>query len=136
MEDGAVAGPEGEGLGGHAILVVGGAGFVGSNLVRRALALDCQRIVVVDNLLSAGRENLPSDPPVELLEGSIADDAVLGRLGDEFDYVFHLATYHGNQSSIANPLADHDNNLITTLKLYERIKAFRRPRKVVYAASG
>ena len=128
--------PDREGLGDHAILVVGGAGFVGSNLVRRALALDCRRVVVVDNLLSAERENVPDDSRVELIEGSIADDAVLARLGDEFDYVFHLATYHGNQSSIANPLADHDNNLITTLKLYERLKGFRRPRKVVYAASG
>jgi len=118
------------------VLVVGGAGFVGSNLVRAALAQDCRRILVVDNLLSAERENLPANPRVELIEGSIADDAVLARLGDEFDYVFHLATYHGNQSSIANPLADHDNNLITTLKLYERLKGFRRPRKVVYAASG
>jgi nucleoside-diphosphate-sugar epimerase len=130
------AGPDREGLGDHAILVVGGAGFVGSNLVRRALALDCRRVVVVDNLLSAERENVPDDSRVELIEGSIADDAVLARLGDEFDYVFHLATYHGNQSSIANPLADHDNNLITTLKLYERLKGFRRLRKVVYAASG
>jgi len=130
------AGPDAEGLGGRTILVVGGAGFVGSNLVRQALALDCRRIVVVDNLLSAERENLPHDARVELIVGSIADDTVLARLGDEFDYVFHLATYHGNQSSIANPLADHDNNLITTLKLYERLKTFRRPRKVVYAASG
>jgi nucleoside-diphosphate-sugar epimerase len=73
---------------------------------------------------------------VELVEASIADDGVLGRLRDEFDYVFHLATYHGNQSSIANPIADHDHNLITTLKLYERLKDFRRLRKVVYAASG
>jgi nucleoside-diphosphate-sugar epimerase len=136
MKDRPVARPDGEGLGGHAILVVGGAGFVGSNLVRRALALASRRIVVVDNLLSAERENLPGDSRVELIEGSIADDAVLAGLDDEFDYVFHLATYHGNQSSIANPLADHDNNLITTLKLYERIKGFRRPRKVVYAASG
>ena len=118
------------------VLVVGGAGFVGSNLVRAALAQGCRRILVVDNLLSAERENLPANPRVELIEGSIADDAVLAGLGDEFDYVFHLATYHGNQSSIANPLADHDNNLITTLKLYERLKGFRRPRKVVYAASG
>ena len=118
------------------VLVVGGAGFVGSNLVRAALAQGCRRIVVVDNLLSAERENLPGDPRMELIEGSIADDAVLAGLGDEFEYVFHLATYHGNQSSIANPLSDHDNNLITTLKLYERIKEFRRLRKVVYAASG
>lgn len=120
----------------QALLVVGGAGFVGSNLVRAALAQGCRRVLLVDNLLSAERENIPSDARVELIEGSIADDAVLAGLADEFDHVFHLATYHGNQSSIANPLADHDNNLITTLKLYERLKGFRRARKVVYAASG
>ena len=136
MVSDAAAGPDAEGLDGRTVLVVGGAGFVGSNLVGRALALGCRRIVVVDNLLSAERENIPGDGRVELIEASIADDGVLARLADEFDYVFHLATYHGNQSSIANPLADHDNNLITTLKLYERIKTFHRLRKVVYAASG
>jgi UDP-glucose 4-epimerase len=121
---------------GKALLVVGGAGFVGGNLVREALARDAERILVVDNFLSAERENVPSDDRVELIEGSIADDAVLERVGDEFDYVFHLATYHGNQSSIVDPLADHDNNLITTLKLYERAKDFERLQKLVYAASG
>jgi len=124
------------GLDGRAALVTGGAGFVGSNLVREALRQGCARVVVVDNLLSAERENLPTDPRVDFVLGSIADDTILSALGDEFDYVFHLATYHGNQSSIANPLADHDNNLITTLKVYERLRTFRRPRKVVYAASG
>jgi UDP-glucose 4-epimerase len=118
------------------LLVVGGAGFVGSNLVRSALERGAQKIVVVDNLLSAERENLPEDSRVELIEGSIADDEVLASIRDNFDYVFHLATYHGNQSSIADPIADHDNNLITTLKLFERIKSFRRLRKVVYSASG
>jgi UDP-glucose 4-epimerase len=117
-------------------LVVGGAGFVGGNLLRALLAQDCGQVLVVDNLLSAERANLPQDQRVRFLEGSIADDAVLDQLADEFDYVFHLATYHGNQSSIANPLEDHANNLITTLKLYERIKTFARIKKVVYAASG
>jgi nucleoside-diphosphate-sugar epimerase len=121
---------------GRTSLVVGGAGFVGSNTVRVLLEVDAARVVVVDNLLSAERDNVPQDPRVELVEGSIADDGILRGLRDEFDYVFHLATYHGNQSSIANPLADHDHNLLTTLKLYERIKGFRRVRKVVYAASG
>jgi len=115
---------------------VGGAGFVGSNTVRALLSLDVARIVVVDNLLSAELSNLPVDPRVQFVEGSIADDAILSGLRDEFDFVFHLATYHGNQSSIADPLADHDNNLITTLKLYERFKGFRRLTKLVYAASG
>ncbi|HET6917708.1 MAG TPA: NAD-dependent epimerase/dehydratase family protein [Acidimicrobiales bacterium] len=118
------------------LLVVGGAGFVGSNLVRLLLSEGAERVLVVDNLLSSERENLPTDPRVELVQASIADDDVLSSLADEFDAAYHLATYHGNQSSIANPLEDHENNLITTLKLYERLKGFRRLRKVVYSASG
>src|SRR5947208_9648926 len=121
---------------GQRLLVVGGVGFVGSNLVRAALAQRCAEVVVVDNLLSAERENLPADPRVRFIQGSIAADAILSRIADEFDYIFHLATYHGNQSSIADPLADHENNLLTTLRLYEHIKDFRRVRKVIYAASG
>lgn len=118
------------------LLVVGGAGFVGSNLVRLLLSDGAEHVLVVDNLLSSERENLPDDRRVRLIEASIADDDVLASLDDEFDVVFHLATYHGNQSSIANPLADHENNLITTLKLYERLKDFERLQKVVYSASG
>lgn len=117
-------------------LVVGGAGFVGSNLVRLLLQEGAGSVLVVDNLLSSERENLPDDPRVELVEGSIADDGLLASLEDEFDVVYHLATYHGNQSSIANPLEDHENNLITTLKLYERLKDFKRLGKLVYSASG
>ena len=117
-------------------LVVGGAGFVGSNLVRLLLSEGAEHVLVVDNLLSSERENLPDDQRVELIEASIADDDVLDSLEDEFEVVYHLATYHGNQSSIANPLEDHENNLITTLKLYERLKDFTRLHKVVYSASG
>jgi UDP-glucose 4-epimerase len=120
----------------RSVLVVGGAGFVGSNLVAELLVQGAARVVVVDNLLSAERRNVPDDERVELVEASIADDRVLTTLEDEFDYAFHLATYHGNQSSIVNPLEDHEHNLLTTLKLYERIKGFTRLRKVVYAASG
>jgi len=123
-------------LTGLSCLVVGGAGFVGSNTVRALIGHGVSRVAVVDNLMSAERVNVPDDPRVEFVPGSIAWDGVLAGLRDEFDHVFHLATYHGNQSSIADPLADHDNNLITTLKLYERIKGFRRLRSVVYAASG
>lgn len=121
---------------GDRVLVVGGAGFVGSNLVRRLLAERVGEVVVVDNLLSAERENLPADHRVQFVEGSIADAGVLDGLSDDFDYIWHLATYHGNQSSIANPLEDHENNLITTLLLLERVRDFTRMKKLVYAASG
>jgi nucleoside-diphosphate-sugar epimerase len=118
------------------ILVVGGAGFVGSNLVKTLLQSAPTEIVIVDNLLSAERANVPDRPEITFIEGSITNDQILGQLDDDLDYVFHLATYHGNQSSIHNPLADHENNTLTTLKLYERIKDFRRIKKVVYASAG
>lgn len=126
----------GESFRGQSLLVVGGAGFIGSNLVREALIRECDTAVVVDNLLSSERANLPDDRRLHFMQGSIADDAILAELRDEFTYVFHLATYHGNQSSIEHPLVDHENNLLTTLKLYEHLKRFRRLKKVVYAASG
>jgi nucleoside-diphosphate-sugar epimerase len=123
-------------LGDSRVLVVGGAGFVGSNLVRALLEHGAGDVLVVDNLLSAERENLPDDERVSLVESSITDDEVLAGLPEDRDLVFHLATYHGNQSSMADPLADHENNTLTTLKLYERIKDFAGIRRVVYASAG
>ena len=118
------------------ILVTGGAGFVGSNLVNHLLGERVARVHVVDNLLSAEGINVSTDSRVAFSERSITDDKLLSGLKDEYDFVFHLSTYHGNQSSIQNPLADHENNTLSTLKLYERIKAFKRLKKVVYSAAG
>lgn len=118
------------------VLVTGGAGFVGSNLVRAVLAAGAGQVHVVDNLLSAERENVPDDSRVHVTEASIADDAVLADLDDTYDFVFHLSTYHGNQSSIHDPLADHEHNQLTTLKLFERLQGFTRLQKVVYAGAG
>ena len=66
------------------ILVVGGAGFVGSNLVRKLLPENPRKVVVVDNLLSAERSNVPSDNRVELIDESITKDSVLNRLPNDF----------------------------------------------------
>ena len=118
------------------VLVVGGAGFVGSNLVHQILEQDPREIIVVDNLLSSDVSNIPADNKVRFVFGSITDDEILRNLPDDLDYAFHLACYHGNQSSIANPLADHDNNTLTTLKLFERLKDIKSLKKVVYAAAA
>lgn len=119
------------------VLIVGGAGFVGSNLARIILAgSPSVRLHIIDNLLSAERINVPNDSRVQFTEGSIAEDAILNQLEDNYDYIFHLATYHGNQSSIHDPLADHENNTLTTLKLFEKIKSFKKLKRVVYSSAG
>ena len=118
------------------LLVVGGAGFVGSNLCQHLLAHEPAELIIVDNLLSADPSNLPDHACVRFISGSIASDRVLAQLPRDLGYVWHLACYHGNQSSIADPLADHENNTLTTLKLFEHLKDFSDLEKVVYAAAG
>jgi len=118
------------------VLVVGGAGFVGSNLVHQILERNPREIIIVDNLLSSDVANIPSDARVRFVFGSITDDRILAALPADLDYAFHLACYHGNQSSIANPLADHENNTLTSLKLFDRLKDIRSLKKVVYAAAA
>ena len=118
------------------VLVVGGAGFVGSNLCVQLLAQGISKLVIVDNLLSSTISNIPDDNRVVFINGSIADDTVLKLLPKSLDFVFHLACYHGNQSSIADPFADHDNNTITSLKLFDHLKDYTNLKKVVYAAAG
>lgn len=118
------------------ILIVGGAGFTGSNLTRALLAHGPRKVIVVDNLLSADIENVPEDGKVDFRQGSITDDRILADLPESLDFCFHLSTYHGNQSSMADPLADHENNTLTTLKLCERLKDMRGLKKLVYASAG
>jgi len=118
------------------IIIVGGAGFVGSNLIHHLIQRECNSIWIIDNLLSSERENIPDDSRIHFTEGSIADDNILTKITDSYDFIFHLATYHGNQSSIHDPIADHDNNLYTTLKLFNYIKNYKNIKKIVYSAAG
>lgn len=121
---------------GARLLVVGGAGFVGSNLVLKLLEQNPREIIIVDNLLSSDIANIPADPRIRFVYGPITDDRILRELPDDLDYAWHLACYHGNQSSIHDPLADHENNTLTSLKLFNRLKDMSGLKKVVYAAAG
>lgn len=118
------------------ILITGGAGFVGSYLVKKILLLNCSSITVIDNFLSSEKENLPNDTRIKLIEGSCADDQILENLDDEFDFVFHLATFHGNQNSIFDPIADHENNLLTSLKFFNKMTEFKKIKMTVYSSAG
>lgn len=119
------------------VLIVGGAGFVGSNLTNELLKyIYSGSITIIDNLLSSEEFNIPDNRKIKFIKGSVCDNKVLGNIKDNYDYIFHLATFHGNQNSIFDPIKDHDNNSLTTLKLFNHIKNFKKLKKVVYSSAG
>ncbi|MEW5855163.1 MAG: SDR family NAD(P)-dependent oxidoreductase [Myxococcota bacterium] len=102
---------------GRHVLVTGGAGFIGSELVHQ-LAWGGARVTVLDNLVNGRRENLQDIPRdnVELVVGDIRDEALVNRLMRGVEVVFHLAVL-GVRHSIHSPQENHEVNATATLKL-------------------
>lgn len=98
-------------------LVTGGAGFIGSNLVRR-LAGEGVRVRVFDNLSSGRRENLEGlGSAVEFAEGDLRDAAAVREAMRGIRRVFHLGALASVQASVDDPATTHDVNLTGTLNV-------------------
>ncbi|HOW55575.1 MAG TPA: SDR family oxidoreductase [Syntrophorhabdaceae bacterium] len=116
------------------VLVTGGAGFIGSNLVKQLLH-DGNDVAVLDNLMSGYRENLGPFPDVRFIEGDVRDAAVVSGVMKDVEVVFHLAASVGNKRSIDHPLTDAGINVIGTLTVLEAARQ-AGVRKVVASSSA
>jgi nucleoside-diphosphate-sugar epimerase len=116
-------------------LVTGGAGFIGSTLVRALLAEGWQ-VRVFDNLSTGKVQNLAGlTGPLELIEGDITDYPSLEAAMVGVSRVFHLAAVASVQRSIVEPLRTHAVNVDGTHNVYQAALAAKVP-KVVTACSA
>lgn len=117
-----------------AVLITGGAGFIGANLAR-ALRTGApmsgrpvpglepvDEVVVLDDLSTGDAANL-AGVDVELVQGSILDRDLLGALAARADSVVHLAARPSVPRSIADPVASHEANATGTLYVLEAARA-------------
>ena len=115
------------------ILVTGGAGFIGSNIVKRLLELGHEP-VVLDDLSSGYRKNLL--PEVSFFEGDVRDAELVVRAAEGCGAILHLAASVGNKRSIDHPITDSEINILGTLNVLEAARQHNIDRIVFSSSAG
>ena len=122
----------------EAILITGGAGFIGSHLVETLLNKYSEKnLIVLDDLSTGKLENIPKDKKVKFIKGSITDKNLLKNIFNDFkiEKVFHLAAVASVQRSVEEPEYTHQVNFDGTLYLLEESKK-HKIEKFVFASSA
>ena len=115
------------------VLVTGGAGFIGANLVRRLLR-EGARVTVLDDLFTGRIENLPRKG-FEFVKGSVCDPAIVEKLVAEAEVIFHAAA-RNIVVSTRNPREDFETNIGGTLNMLLAARATNgRVKRLVYTSS-
>jgi nucleoside-diphosphate-sugar epimerase len=118
------------------VLVTGGAGAIGSNLVRSLCDMKTKKIIVIDDLSSGHEWNLPANPKITFIKGSILDEEKLKwAFKAKPEIVYHLAAHFANQNSVDNPETDLMVNGMGTLRVLEYSHVVNVER-FIYASSG
>jgi len=115
------------------VLIVGGAGYIGSHCVRQLLAAG-HRPVVLDNLVFGHRRAL--DPAVTFHQGELGDPEFVGEvlMREQIEVVMHFAAFAYVGESVTNPLKYYNNNVVATLRLLETMLA-KGVKKFVFSST-
>jgi nucleoside-diphosphate-sugar epimerase len=115
-------------------LVTGGAGFIGSNIVRRILK-DREKVRVLDDFSTGKRENLAGLEGLEIIEGSLTDIRAVREALAGVKYVLHQGAIPSVPRSVFDPLLSNEANVTGTLSLLVEAKA-TGVKRIVFAASS
>lgn len=121
------------------ILILGAAGFLGSNLVRRCVAKGWGVTAVdsLDPLLKSSEKNLETEMPhIRFIKGDIRDQALMSSLVKECDLIFNCAAQTSHPLSLKFPIYDAEVNCVGNLTVLEAIRNENPSVKIIYPSSS
>ncbi|MDH3638401.1 MAG: NAD-dependent epimerase/dehydratase family protein [Gammaproteobacteria bacterium] len=116
------------------VLVTGGAGFIGTNLIPRLVADDRYTVTVLDNMTNVSGDLEPSDH-IEIVEGDIRDINIVDRVVKDTDVIVHLAAHTRVMDSIEDPALNFDINVQGTFNVLESMRR-KGVKRIVNASTG
>ena len=115
------------------ILVTGGAGFIGSNLVDKLIELQ-HEVIVIDNLSTGDIDNVNKKAYFYKTDLCKSVEKELNLICKDVEFIFHMAALPNVQYSMENPLETFGPNLLSTIKILETART-NKVKKVVYSGS-
>ena len=112
------------------VIVTGGAGFIGSNLVKKLLDLNVEKLLIIDDLSTGNESNISSivsDERVQFLNSKIEDIESIDELFKDYDFCYHLAAGVGVQYIMDNLSESLLTNILATHKVLEACQANELP---------
>ena len=112
------------------VIVTGGAGFIGSNLVKKLLDLNVEKLLIIDDLSTGNESNISSivsDERVQFLNSKIEDIESLNELFKDYDFCYHLAAGVGVQYIMDNLSESLLTNILATHKVLEACQVNELP---------
>lgn len=120
------------------VLVTGGAGFIGSNLIDH-LIKDVDQVIVIDDLSMGLKSNLPKSDKITFYEESITNYKFIENLlvTEKPDYIYLLAAIASVADSVQRPIETHEINENANLFILETIRRYDLPvKKILFASSA
>ena len=123
------------------VIVTGGAGAIGSNIVRDLLEKKVKKIIIIDDCSSGTIRNIPKSKKITIIQNDIVEYEIFKKiLHEKVSIIFHLAAHFANQNSVEHPIKDLKTNAIGTINVLKFAKETQKSQMqdchVIYASSS
>ncbi len=117
------------------IVVTGGLGFIGFNLVEKFLK-EKYEVIIIDSMISGTKNKISGKKNLKVFDIDLSDKKEIKNIINSSDLLIHLAAKGNVVESVQEPIKNFNQNVFTTIQLLEILKESERCKKVIFSSTG